>query len=126
MKCLVNPWSFPVFLRFVVQRYCGREKHQVPLTLSDGGLSGSLPQFVPNWVFRKVLCPHTCLILPDVRSEGMHVKRFSRPRSSKGLHKREKNRIRNHQKYLLWTIQNYPELPSPNVTRLLPKSSPTL
>lgn len=104
MKCLVNPWSFPVFLRFVVQRYCGREKHQVPLKLLDGELSGSLPQFVPNWVFRKVLCPHTCLILPGVRSEGMHVKRFSRPRSSKGLHKREKNRKRKHQKYLLWTI----------------------
>ena len=46
MKCLVNPWSFPVFLRFVVQRYCGREKHQVPLKLLDGELSGSLPQFV--------------------------------------------------------------------------------
>ncbi|WP_270491431.1 hypothetical protein [Bacteroides finegoldii] len=55
MKYLVNLWSFPVYLRFVVQRYCGREKRQVPLTLSDGGLSGSLPQFVPNWVFRKVL-----------------------------------------------------------------------
>lgn len=96
VECLVNPWSFPVFLRFLVQRYCGREKRQVPLTLSDGVLSGSLSQFVPNWVFRKVLCPHTCLILPGVRSEGMHVKRFSRPRNSKGLHKREKNRIRNH------------------------------
>ena len=74
MKYLVNLWSFPVYLRFVVQRYCGREKRQVPLTLSDGGLSGSLPQFVPNWVFRKVLGPHTCLFLPVVRSEELHEK----------------------------------------------------
>lgn len=74
VKCLVNPWSFPVFLRFVVQRYCGREKHQVPLKLLDGELSGSLPQFVPNWVFRKVLGPHTCLILPGVRSVRRHEK----------------------------------------------------
>ena len=28
------------------------EKHQVPLKLLDGELSGSLPQFVPNWVTR--------------------------------------------------------------------------
>lgn len=78
--------------RLYVQRYCGREKRQVPLTLSDGGLSSSLLQFVPNWVFRKVLCPPTCFILPGVRSEGMHVKRFSQPRSSKGLHKRDRKR----------------------------------
>ncbi|EBW7783481.1 hypothetical protein DQJ18_24490 [Salmonella enterica subsp. enterica serovar Typhimurium] len=57
-----------------VQRYCGREKRQVALTLSDGVLSGSLPQFVPNWVFRKVLCPHTCLIPPRVRSVRRHEK----------------------------------------------------
>ena len=95
-ECLENHWSFLAQLVLYVQRYCGREKLQVPLTLSDGVLSGSLPQFVPNWVFRKVLCPHTCLIPPGVRSEGLHEKRFSRPRSSKGLHKREKNRNRNH------------------------------
>lgn len=52
----------------------GREKRQVPLKLLDGELSGSLPQFVPNWVFRKVLCPHTCLILPGVRSVRRHEK----------------------------------------------------
>ena len=96
LEIFENRWSILARSVLYVQRYCGREKHQVPLTLSDGVLSGSLPQFVPNWVFRKVLGPHTCLILPGVRSEGMHVKRFSRPRSSKGLHKREKNRIRNH------------------------------
>lgn len=30
--------------RFSVQRYCGREERQVPLTLSAGELDGSLPQ----------------------------------------------------------------------------------
>ena len=55
LEIFENRWS--ILARFVlyVQRYCGREKHQVPLTLSDGGLFGSLPQFVPNWVFQKVL-----------------------------------------------------------------------
>ena len=91
LEIFENRWSILARSVLYVQRYCGREKRQVPLTLSDGGLSGSLPQFVPNWVFRKVLGPHTCLILPVVRSEELHEKRFSRPRSSKGLHKREIN-----------------------------------
>ena len=73
-ESLENHWSFLVQLVLYVQRYCGREKRQVPLTLSDGVLSGSLPQFVPNWVFRKVLCPHTCLIPPGVRSVRRHEK----------------------------------------------------
>ena len=87
LEIFENRWSILARSVLYVQRYCGREKRQVPLTLADGVLSGSLPQFVPNWVFRKVLYPHTCLILPGVRSEGLHEKRF---------HKREKNRIRNH------------------------------
>ena len=73
-ESIENHWSFLVQLVLYVQKYCGREKRQVPLKLLDGELSGSLPQFVPNWVFRKVLCPHTCLILPGVRSVRRHEK----------------------------------------------------
>ena len=74
LERLENHSSFLVQLVLYVQRNCGREKRQVPLKLLDGELSGSLPQFVPNWVFRKVLCPHTCLIPPGVRSVRRHEK----------------------------------------------------
>lgn len=39
----------------------------------------------------RTLWTHTCLILPLVRSGCLHEKRFSRPRSSKELYKREIN-----------------------------------
>ena len=74
LEIFENRWSILARSVLYVQRYCGREKRQVPLKLLDGELSGSLPQFVPNWVFRKVLCPHTCLILPGVRSVSKHEK----------------------------------------------------
>jgi len=70
--------------------------------LSVGGLDGSLPQImlVPHKFGYSVraLLPHTCLIPLNVRSNCSHEKRFSRPRSPKGLHKREKNRNQNIQK----------------------------
>jgi len=39
----------------------------------------------------RTLRPHTCLILPFVHNRISHEKRFSQPRGSKELHKREKN-----------------------------------
>ena len=38
LEIFENRWSILDRSVLYVQRYCGREKHQVPLTLSDGGL----------------------------------------------------------------------------------------
>lgn len=84
-------------VRFTVQNYCGREKCQAP-SWAFGWRAWRKPSanfLVPPKLGYSVrtLRPHTCLILPCVRSGHLHVKRYSRPRSSKELHKREKYQI---------------------------------
>lgn len=84
-------------VRFTVQNYCGREKCQAP-PWAFGWRAWRKPSanfLVPPKLGYSVrtLRPHTCLILPCVRSGHLHVKRYSRPRSSKELHKREKYQI---------------------------------
>lgn len=88
--------SRPEF-HFSVQRYCGLEERQVPLSLSIGGFAGSLPQIFPslqNLGIPSALSDLT-LALSSILSAVaiLHEKRFSRPRSSKGFNKREKNQI---------------------------------
>jgi len=84
-------------VRFIVQNYCEREKCQVP-PWAFGWRAWRKPSanfLVPPKLGYSVrtLRPHACLILPCVRSGYLHVKRFTRPRSSKELHKREKYQI---------------------------------
>ena len=95
-------------VRFTVQNYCGREKCQAP-PWAFGWRAWRKPStnfLVPPKLGYSVrtLRPHTCLILPCVRSDNLHVKRYSRPRSSKELHKREKYQI-----YQFLNTGNYAE-----------------
>lgn len=76
-------------VRFTVQNYCGREKCQVP-PWAFGWRAWRKPStnfLVPPKLGYSVrtLRPHTCLILPCIRSGYLHVKRSSRPRSSMEL-----------------------------------------
>ncbi len=83
--------------------YCAKllrpGQRQVPLTLSVGGLDGSLPQFFrayKNWVFRqRPLTPHLpfaplCPQCPLAHKTVLPTKKL------KELHNREKNRTLKH------------------------------
>jgi hypothetical protein len=75
-----------------VQRYCGQEERQVPLSLSVGGFAGSLPQIFPflqNLGIPSALSDLTLALSSLLSAVAiLHEKRFSRPRSSKGFNKR--------------------------------------
>lgn len=86
-------WILIVRRRFTMQSYCGSGERQGTLSLLSEENSGSLPQFfIPqNWVFRIFPLTSPLSYHPLCRSVRTHVKRFSRPKGSKELYKREKN-----------------------------------
>ncbi|HBV19498.1 MAG TPA: hypothetical protein DEB68_07725 [Bacteroides sp.] len=56
-------------MNFPIQRYEGSVRQQMTLRLAARKAAGSLPQFVPNWVFRLLSPCHICLpsLAPFVR-----------------------------------------------------------
>ena len=56
-------------MKFPIQRYEGSVRRQMALRLAAKKAAGSLPQFVPNWVFRLLSPCHICLpsLTPFVR-----------------------------------------------------------
>ncbi|KAB3909220.1 hypothetical protein GAQ78_11420 [Bacteroides uniformis] len=49
-------------MNFPIQRYEGSVRRQMALRLAAKKAAGSLPQFVPNWVFRPLSPCHICLL----------------------------------------------------------------
>lgn len=94
-------WILIVRRRFTMQSYCGSGERQGTLSLLSEENSGSLPQFfIPqNWVFRIFPLTSPLSYHPLCRSVSTHVKRFSRPKGSKELYKREKNQAFNSRNY---------------------------
>lgn len=74
----------------------------------------------------RTLRPHTCLIFPFVCSGNLARKTVLPAKKLKRLQQKGKLKIKNQINKRLWTIKDFPERQSPNKTRLLPKSSPTL
>jgi len=83
-----------------VQRYFGLEKRQVTLTLSVGGLDGSLPQIFSClkppvaskiWVFRLHSLTSHLSFSPFGPQSQMHIKRFIPAMKLNELYQREKN-----------------------------------
>ena len=75
---------------FLIQKYGVPAQRQVPPRLAVRQTSGSLPQFVPNWVFRPFPFIHTCLMfLVVLREEG--IKKFPESKKPKASNKREIN-----------------------------------
>ena len=94
MSTFQLPYSLEVFrsATFSMQNYCGKDERQGPLALFVGG---KIRQ--PSTIFRasKLGIPDFSsdftLVLSSFLPQGeKHVKRLSRPRSSKELYKREK------------------------------------
>ncbi|MBD9176296.1 MAG: hypothetical protein EGP87_09330 [Paraprevotella clara] len=56
-------------MNFPIQRNEGSVRQQMVLRLAARKAAGSLPQFVPNWVFRPLSPCHICLpsLAPFVR-----------------------------------------------------------
>jgi hypothetical protein len=81
---------------FLIQKYGVQAQRQVPPRLAVRQTSGSLPQFVPNWVFRPFPFIHTCLMSLVVLREG-GIKKFPESKKPQASNKREKElEIRNN------------------------------
>ncbi|ABR41023.1 hypothetical protein BVU_3397 [Phocaeicola vulgatus ATCC 8482] len=64
-------------MKFPIQRYEGSVRRQMALRLAAKKAAGSLPQFVPNWVFRLLSPCHICLpfLIPFVKRDIVKITR---------------------------------------------------
>ena len=89
-----NHWSIIAGTVSYVQRYCGLEKRQVTLTLSVGGLDGSLPQIfscLKNLGIPSAFSDFTLVFFSLWSAVKMHIKRFIPAMKLNELYQREKN-----------------------------------
>ena len=76
---------------FPIQNNGGPWRRQTPLCLAARKTTGSLPQFVPNWVFRPLSACHVRLLPLQALRVGKYRKNPPDARSRKASDKREKN-----------------------------------